>query len=84
MNSPLKTPWKKIISVTPVKNFTLKLSWDDSTESVINLEQEIYGKDALWRLRYPRYFSMVKIDPLGGLSWPEGEDFCPEYLAYRV
>ncbi|MCD4720899.1 MAG: DUF2442 domain-containing protein [Desulfobacula sp.] len=81
MSSPLKTPWDKIISVTPADNYSLELLWDNTTESIISLKKEIHDRDIFWRLRYPRYFSMVRIDPLGGLFWPEGEDMCPEYLA---
>ena len=82
MNSQLKTPWKKIVSVLPEKNFSLNLEWEDGTITKIYLKSRVFEKDIFWRLRNTRYFMQVKVDPLGGICWPEGEDLSPNYLEY--
>ena len=81
MNSPLKTPWKKVVSVFPCENFSLELKWEDGHRTRISLHNRIVKRDIFWRLRNPRYFRQVSVDPLGGICWPEGDDLSPNYLA---
>lgn len=83
MSCQIKTPWKKVIQVRPLDNFSLELIWEDGMTSVIELSELIHGKKVLWRLRYPRYFSQVAVDELGGICWPEGEDLSPEFLLHH-
>jgi hypothetical protein len=59
------------------------LIWEDGMTSVIELNELIQGKEILWRLRYPRYFSQAAVDELGGICWPEGEDLSPEFLLHH-
>jgi len=81
MNSQLKTPWIKVVAVLPVENFSLELEWEDGHRTKLFLKSRIEEKDIFWRLRNPRYFRKVAVDPLGGICWPEGEDLSPNYLA---
>jgi hypothetical protein len=81
MSSQLKTPWEKVVSVLPGENFSLELKWEDGHRTKLFLQSRIIERDILWRLRNPRYFRQVSVDPLGGICWPEGEDFSPNYLA---
>ena len=46
----------------------------------LDLETLICQKNTYWRLRQSRYFSMVGVNPLGGICWPEGEDLAPDGL----
>ncbi|CAN2039230.1 DUF2442 domain-containing protein [Candidatus Magnetomoraceae bacterium gMMP-15] len=82
MNSRLKTPWKKVVSVFPKENFSLELEWENAKRTRLCLESRIKEKDIFWRLRNPRYFRQVSVDPLGGICWPEGEDLSPNYLEH--
>ncbi|SLM33171.1 conserved hypothetical protein [Desulfamplus magnetovallimortis] len=83
MNSQLKTPWKKVIAVSPLHNFSLELQWEDGKKTRLCLDPRIYEKDIFWRLRNPRYFAQVSVDPLGGICWPEGEDLSPNFLSHN-
>ncbi len=80
MSSQLKTPWKKVIAVFPKKNFSLNIEWEDGKRTKFKLQSLINKNDTLWRLRNPRYFCQVYVDLLGGIAWPDGEDFSPDYL----
>ncbi|OQY27010.1 MAG: hypothetical protein B6244_11785 [Candidatus Cloacimonetes bacterium 4572_55] len=80
MNSRLKTPWIKVTSVSPKENFRLELKWEDGKQSQVSLQSQIEKRDILWRLRNPRYFKQAAVDPLGGVFWPQGEDFSANYL----
>lgn len=83
MNSPINTPWKKVVQVRPLENFSLELIWEDNKKSQIGLDELIQKKELLWRLRYPRYFRQVAVDELGGILGPEGEDLSPEFLLHH-
>ena len=80
MNSQLKTPWEKIVAASPCENFSLELEWEDGHRTKISLKSRIMERDIFWRLRNPRYFKQVSVDPLGGICWPQGEDLSPNYL----
>jgi hypothetical protein len=43
----------------------------------LDLTPLIETREVFWRLKNFRYFRHVKIDPLGGLYWSEGEDISP-------
>jgi hypothetical protein len=43
----------------------------------LDLTPFIETREVFWRLKNFRYFRHVKIDPLGGLYWSEGEDISP-------
>ena len=47
---------------------------------VLDLEKLIQQREVYWRLRQPHYFSMVSVDPMGEICWPEGEDLAPDGL----
>jgi hypothetical protein len=52
---------------------------------LLDLKHMIMNKELYWRLKHPRYFRQAKIDPLGGICWPEGEDLAQDGLSrYRV
>ncbi|CAN2049955.1 hypothetical protein GMMP1_860006 [Candidatus Magnetomoraceae bacterium gMMP-1] len=45
MNSRLKTPWKKVVSVFPKENFSLELEWENAKRTRLCLESRIKEKD---------------------------------------
>ena len=70
----------RVIGVTLVQHFTLRIRFDDDTEQTIDftpvLEGEVYGP-----LRDEKMFQQVEIDPeIHTLVWPNGADFDPETL----
>ena len=80
MNSQVKTPWAKVTSIIPLEDYQLQIVLDSSQQMVLDLKDLIESKENYWRLRNPRYFRQVKIDPLGGIFWSEGEDLAPDGL----
>ncbi|AGF51557.1 ssl3692 [Synechocystis sp. PCC 6803] len=80
MNSQVKTPWLKAISVFPLDNFQLQIKLENGQELILDLQTIIETNDNYWRLKNPRYFRQAQIDPLGGIAWPEGEDLSPTGL----
>ncbi|MCK5777007.1 MAG: DUF2442 domain-containing protein [Bacteroidales bacterium] len=86
MNTTVKTPWDKVtkILINNQKQYNIFITTDSGKELEINLTP-LVSRQIFWRLRTPRYFKMIKIDPLGGLYWPQGEDIAPEkVLDYAV
>ena len=80
MSFLVRTPWLKVVNVTHLTNYRLKVVFENSNEQVLNLSSLIARRDCYWRLKNQRYFQQVGIDPLGGLYWPEGEDLAPDGL----
>ncbi len=65
-----------------VKDYTLRVQFDDGETQVINLEPVLYGE--MWGpLRDLEFFNQVSIDPIAHtLTWPNGADFDPETLRH--
>jgi len=80
MSFLVRMPWLRVMSVTPLTNYRLKVVFENSQEQILNLSSLISKRDCYWRLKNNRYFQQVAIDPLGGLYWPEGEDLAPDGL----
>lgn len=80
MNSQVRTIWKKVKKVFPLENYCLQATFEDGQDVILNIKELIEKRDCYWRLRNPRYFKQVAIDPLGGICWPEGEDLAPDGL----
>ena len=71
-------PGARYVSLLPPLRLQVELQ---SGETVfLDLETLICQRDVHWKLRQSRYFSMVSVDPLGGICWPEGEDLAPDGL----
>ncbi len=63
-----------------VDEYTLRVTFDDGTEQVIDFEPVLYGP-LFAPLRDPAEFSQVRlIEYAGCLEWPTGADFDPETL----
>ncbi|MEY3281940.1 MAG: hypothetical protein RL674_1925 [Pseudomonadota bacterium] len=67
----------KISQVRAQATYTLYVTKQDGQEMELDLTPLIETREVFWRLKNFRYFRHVKIDPLGGLYWPEGEDISP-------
>ena len=66
--------------VSPLPPHRLEVELRSEETVFLDLETLIRQRGAYWRLRQSQYLSMVSVDPLGGICWPEGEDFAPDGL----
>ena len=69
----------KIISFKILENFQIWLQFQDEESKVIDFTTLI-GKGISAPLLDKNYFNQVSIDNGGGLEWPNGMDFCPNFL----
>lgn len=70
---------KKIKDVKYKSEFQLLLTFSDGASLVVDFKPYISGKLGAM-LKDENYFKQVSIDSSGGLVWPNGFDFCPNYL----
>ncbi len=68
----------KVISVTALPEYKLKLVFSDDVVKIVDLKPYI-GKGISEALINEDYFQKVALES-GGLCWPNGYDFCPIYL----
>ena len=76
----MEHPIYRVTSVDALEGYRLRVSFDDGTSQLIDLEPvlegELYGE-----LRDPGLFAAVEVDPeVGTLVWPNGADFDPATL----
>jgi len=69
----------KIIEFKILENFQIWLQFQDGDSKVIDFTTLI-GKGISAPLLEKDYFNQVSIDNGGGLEWPNGMDFCPNFL----
>jgi hypothetical protein len=69
----------RVIKVIPYPDFSLDVHFADGLVKHIDMRPFIRG-DLGAPLGDWNYFRQVTIDEGGGITWPNGYDFCPEYL----
>jgi Protein of unknown function (DUF2442) len=69
----------KIIEVKLLGGFLLLLKFNDGESKKIDFESLI-GQGISSQLLDKEYFKLVTIDNGGGIEWPNGMDFCPNFL----
>ena len=69
----------KIIAFKIGEDFQIWLQFQDGESKVIDFTTLI-GKGISAALLDRDYFDQVSIDNGGGLEWPNGMDFCPNFL----
>lgn len=69
----------KVKSVTPLPEYKLKLIFSDDFEKTIDLRPFI-SEGISKALRDEEFFQQVATESGGGIFWPNGYDFCPEFL----
>jgi len=70
---------ENIIAVKPMDNYHIWIMFADRFEAKINIRPFITNGISK-KLLEENYFKQVKIDDLGGITWDNGFDFCPNYL----
>lgn len=74
----------KIIEVRFLRDLVLMITFADGTNKEINFSP-LLGEGISAHLLREDYFKQVAIDNGGGLEWPNGMDFCPNFLKeYQV
>lgn len=70
----------RVIQVTHLRDFVLRLRFSDGREGDVNLRHELDG-EIFEPLRDVTFFKQVSVHPeLHTLTWPNGADFAPEFL----
>jgi hypothetical protein len=69
-----------ILDVEVVKDFILKLEFNDGTVKAVDVRPLLTGT-VFQPLHDPKFFSKVSIDPVAQtVVWPNGADLAPEAL----
>ena len=66
--------------VSPIPPHRLGVELRSGETVFLDLEELIRQREDYSRLSQSRYFSMVSVDPLGGIYLPKGEDLAPDGL----
>ncbi|MBU1122546.1 MAG: DUF2442 domain-containing protein [Candidatus Omnitrophota bacterium] len=70
--------YPRVKKVTPEKYFKLKITFDNGQSKIFNM-QPYLNFGIFSELKNMKYFRQVK--PLhGSISWPRGQDVCPDTL----
>ena len=69
-----------VTNVIYLKNYRLRLEFDDGKIKDIDLKDELYG-EIFEPLKNCEFFKKVYINPdTGTIEWSNGADFAPEFL----
>jgi len=69
----------RVIDFKVKENYQIWIQFQDGESKIIDFEPLI-GKGVSAPLLDKDYFKLASIDAGGGLEWPNGMDFCPNYL----
>lgn len=71
----------RVTNVEPLGGFVLRLQFNDGTERMLDLEDELWGPVFEPLKANPELFRAVKLDEeLGTIVWPNGADMDPDVL----
>lgn len=69
-----------VTRVTYLKDYQLRLEFNDGKVKKLDLKDELYG-EIFDSLRELEFFRKVAVNPATGtIEWPNGADFAPEFL----
>jgi hypothetical protein len=69
----------KVVSVKPLENYRLEIEFSDGLRKVIDIHPFI-RKGISAALNDESFFRQVMLEDGGGIAWPNGYDFCPNFL----
>lgn len=73
----------KVTAVSCAGPTTLRVAFDDGSEKVVDLADELWG-EVFEPLKDPAFFRRVRLNPeTGTVEWPNGADLAPEFLYRR-
>lgn len=70
---------ERVVSVKPLENYMLEIEFADGLRKVIDIRPFV-GKGISAALQDEAYFRKVTLEDGGGIAWPNGFDFCPNFL----
>ena len=73
----------KVVSVKVLINYLIDISFSDGFSKIVDLRPFI-GEGISKALKDESFFQQVQIESGGGIFWPNGYDFCPEFLYDEV
>lgn len=73
----------RIVYVSPLTHYLLELQFADGFCKVVDIRPFI-GEGISAVLLEEAYFNKVALEEGGGISWPNGYDFCPNFLRDEV
>lgn len=73
----------RVIFVQPLSGYFLELAFSDGLRKIIDIRPFI-GKGLSTTLLDETFFWQVAIESGGGIAWPNGYDFCPNFLHDEV
>ncbi len=73
----------KIINVTVLENYKVKLEYADGRQGIANLS-DLVGKGVFVLWNDYNAFQNVKIGSSGELSWSDQIDLCPDSLYLKI
>lgn len=69
----------RITAFKIVGGYLIEITFEDGLRKTVDLEPYI-GQGVAAQLLDEGYFRQVEIESGGGLAWPNGYDFCPNFL----
>ena len=69
----------RIIAFKVLEDYQIWLQFQDGESKIVDFTTLI-GKGVSAPLLDKNYFKQVTIESGGGLTWPNGMDFCPNFL----
>lgn len=73
-----------VVKVKALPNHHLQLLFEDGVEKVVDLMPFIRQEGISAPLQDEMYFAQVSVEAGGGITWPNGYDFCPVFLRQDV
>jgi hypothetical protein len=72
-----------VVAVRPLEKYTLEVVFDDGKVKRVDIAPFLTG-EVFEPLKREEMFRSVSVDrELGAIVWPNGADFCPDFL-YRL
>lgn len=69
----------EVVELRVLEEYRIWLKFNDGEEKIINF-LPFLGKGFTTELLDYKEFSLVFIEPGGGIAWKNGYDFCPNFL----
>lgn len=73
----------RVVDVKPLSGYLLHIVFSDGVEKTIAVKPYL-GKGISRPLLDESFFQQVSVESGGGIYWPNGFDFCPEFLYEEV
>ncbi len=73
----------RVKSVKPIGSYSLEITFSDGLTKTIDIAPFI-GDGISAALKDKTYFNQVSCEEGGGIRWPNGYDFCPNFLRNEV